>query len=342
MIIHTESVTQTVTGTTQVDLVKEVVMCRAGPDGHRLGMVRKRLPPPAQPRGAVLLVHGFGQNRYTWHVPGRSFSAYLAAEGWDVFNVDLRGQGRSRMFGSPHSRVLEEYVTHDLGAFADEAARLAERDQLVLIGHSMGGLIAYGAAATSLRGRVRALVSIGSPYEFAAGSRTLTSLTVLLTALHFTGALDRNPAVPFRFIGDHLRRRRRLWDIPSLPMPIRAWLPGSTESEVLDEYLSRAFDVASVHVALDIFRFGRRAGLPRPASFNDYATAFEALDIPLLVLAGTEDHLAPAATVRVAYERSGSSDKTYVDFPLGHIDLIVGRDAPTTVWPTVSRWLGER
>ena len=35
-------------------------------------------------RAPVLLVHGFGQNRYAWHLPARSFANHLASVGWHV------------------------------------------------------------------------------------------------------------------------------------------------------------------------------------------------------------------------------------------------------------------
>jgi hypothetical protein len=46
--------------------------------------------------------------------------------------------------------------------------------------------------------------------------------------------------------------------------------------------------------------------------------------------------------VKPAYERSRSSDKTYREFPLGHIDMVLGRDAPFTVWPALRTWLEAR
>jgi poly(3-hydroxyalkanoate) synthetase len=60
------------------------------------------------------------------------------------------------------------------------------------------------------------------------------------------------------------------------------------------------------------------------------------------VIAGTHDMLAPPESVRPMYERSPSHDKTYREFPLGHIDLVMGRDAPQTVWPLVTQWLTSR
>jgi poly(3-hydroxyalkanoate) synthetase len=75
---------------------------------------------------------------------------------------------------------------------------------------------------------------------------------------------------------------------------------------------------------------------------SDYVDRFEALDIPLLVVAGNNDDLAPPASVRPAYSRSRARDKTYRVLPLGHIDLLVGRDAPLMTWSTVTGWLEKR
>ena len=60
----------------------------------RIAIVRKRLPGSAGPR--VVLVHGFAQNRYSWHLSRRSLSAWLAGEGFDVLNLELPGHGNSR------------------------------------------------------------------------------------------------------------------------------------------------------------------------------------------------------------------------------------------------------
>lgn len=339
MILRTERVDQITDGDHRVALVKDVVLT---PGALPLGMVRKRLP-DAEPRGTVLLVHGFGQNRYTWHASKRSFSAYLAAEGWDVFNVDLRGQGRSRRFGATRPDLLDDHVQEDLPACAHEAMKLSGTDRVFLIGHSMGGLISYGAAAT-LREHVRGICTIGSPFRFGLGtSPVLAFLAAIVGAVRFTGLFDGNPAVPLALLGRHMRRRRGLWDTRAVPMPIRGWVPGKIESDVLDEYLNRAFDRTSIALAFDILRSSGPAGGLRSLDGQiDYAMAFATLDRPLLVIAGTEDHLAPPASVRPGFEESRSSDKTYREFPLGHLDLIVAREAPTTVWSTVAHWLDRR
>lgn len=339
MILRTEVVQQTIDADKRALFVKDVCMT----SGQPIGMVRKRNKEVVEgkrpSRGAVLLIHGFGQNRYTWHVPSRSFSAYLAEDGWDVFNTDLRGHGRSLNFDGKRPQVLDDYILEDMPRIAQEVLELSGAEKLVLIGHSMGGLISYCAGATKLRGKVQAIGTIGSPYRFGAGSAFLRGLATVLQASHLTGVLDSNPHLPMRFMGRHLRRRRELWDSRLWRFPVRPWRPGAVEAEILDEYLSLAFEQTNLQIALDILAGGDRVALHSRDGAVDYGIAFETLNVPLMVVAGDEDGLAPPKSVRAAYERSGSQDKSYRVFPLGHIDLIMGREAVASVWPLFRDWL---
>ncbi|UJR79070.1 alpha/beta hydrolase [Sandaracinus amylolyticus] len=340
MILRTETVEQAIDGNERGVFVKDVVMT---PGPHPLGMVRKRVVAEGTTtRGTVILIHGFGQNRYTWHSSRRSFANYLAREGWDVFNVDLRGHGRSRRFGAPRPKVMYEYIEEDVPAFVREAIALSGHDEVFLVGHSMGGLISYAVGSTSMREHVRGLVTIGSPYRFGQGSALLMLLRDAAAAIGWTGLFDSNPALPVRFVGKHLQKRAALWDNRILPLPIRGWVPGGVEKEVLDEYLSKTFEHTSLAVALDIFKAGSRQGFKSLDGMIDYSAAFEMLDRPLLVIAGTEDQLAPPESVKPAYEGSKSHDKTYRAWPLGHLDLVMGREATRTVWPMVRDWLARR
>jgi alpha-beta hydrolase superfamily lysophospholipase len=94
-------------------------------------------------RGSVLVVHGLGE-----HV-GRhaALAARLNAFGWQVAGYDLRGHGQS---GGPRGGVPDgEALLRDV-ALAIDAVRAAWRGPLVLLGHSMGGLIAARFVAGAL------------------------------------------------------------------------------------------------------------------------------------------------------------------------------------------------
>jgi alpha-beta hydrolase superfamily lysophospholipase len=101
-------------------------------DGTRLHL--REWPHPA-PVGTVTLVHGLGEHagRYA-HVAAR-----LNAWGWRVVAHDQRGHGRSE---GPRGAVpAPDALLEDLAVVLD-ATRTAAGGRRVLLGHSMGGLVA--------------------------------------------------------------------------------------------------------------------------------------------------------------------------------------------------------
>lgn len=342
MILRTEEVTQPIDGRDSRRFIKEIVYVSGA---QPLGMVRKRLP-PTELRGPylapVLLIHGFGQNRYAWHLSGRSFVNYLARQGFDVFNVDFRGHGRSRRYGSRNAECIDDYIREDLPAALAEVLALSGAARAFVVGHSMGGMIA-AAAAPRLRESLAGLVMIGSPYRFARGSATLMALARLVGALD-TRVLRHvaTSTIPVRTIGTLLRVQRVLWDSNVVPLPVRAWAPGAIEPPLLVEYLRNSFDAATFGTLAQMSRLALEERFVSRDGREDYGEAFEALEMPLLVIAGARDLLAPPPSVRPAYERSRSSDKTYQEISLGHADLLLGRAATRSVWPLVSSWMHAR
>jgi len=319
-----------------VTFVKEIVHVEGD---ARLAMVRKRLPDEGPRLGALLLTHGFGQNRYAWHLPGRSFVNHLAAAGWDVFNLDLRGHGRSGALGSRPCAAIDDYIHHDLPAALDATLAVSGEASAFLLGHSLGGLVGYAAAST-LGPRVKGIVTLGSPYAFGRGNRLLLELARGLVRV--TSALDARAKVPMRFVQRWFRGQQGLWDHPRLPLPVRAWHPESLEPALLEDYLRLAFDRATFGELASVVASGTAGRFASVDGAIDYAAAWESCDLPTLVIAGTRDLLAPEDSVYPAYERSRSRDKTFHAVPLGHADLLVGRDAPRLVWPMVTGWLARR
>ena len=109
--------------------------------------------PVADARGTALIVHGLGEHigRYA-HV-----AAHLNAWGWSVVGYDQRGHGRSE---GPRGRLgADDSLLRDLALVID-AVRASHGGPLLLLGHSMGGLVAARFVAGGL-GPGRAVVSRG-------------------------------------------------------------------------------------------------------------------------------------------------------------------------------------
>jgi pimeloyl-ACP methyl ester carboxylesterase len=256
-----------------------------------------------------------------------------------VFNLDLRGHGRSRHLGARISRGVDDYVREDLPSAVEEVQSLSGGRPVWLVGHSLGGLVSY-AAAPQLDGAIAGIASIGSPYHFARGSISLGAIALFLRGLGMAGVPVPNAGFPIHVIGGVMRRVRRLAESPIYPLPFRGWHVGALEPHVLDEHLRLAFDRAGLAELVEMFAWAahKRFGGPE----RDYAARFERLNLPLLVVSGKNDDLAPPPSVRPAFERSQTQDKQYRTLPLGHIDLLVGRDAPMLTWPLLTTWIGKR
>jgi pimeloyl-ACP methyl ester carboxylesterase len=336
VILHGRIVEQVVDRDVVSTFQKEIVVTSGSVP---LAMVRKRdaVTNDGGTLAPVLLVHGFGQNRYAWHLPARSLANYLAKSGFDVFNLDLRGHGRSRHLGAHRCVGIDDYVREDLPAAVEEVQRLSGARPVWIVGHSLGGLVAY-ASAPQLNGAVAGLVSIGSPYHLSRGSFTLGALAFFFRALAI--APLPNAPLPLQPVGLTMRLMRRFAESPLYPLPLRGWHAGSLEPHVLEQHFRLAFDRAALAEMTELFAWGKQDRIGRR---NDGTLErFESMDVPLLVVAGANDDLAPPAAVRPGFTRSRARDKTYRALPLGHIDLLVGRDAPLMTWSLIDGWLKKR
>jgi alpha-beta hydrolase superfamily lysophospholipase len=99
--------------------------------------------PCAQPRGTVLIVHGLGEHvgRY------EALATRLMAWGWRVVGHDQRGHGRSG--GARGDLPTPDALLRDL-AQVMATVRGTTAQPLVLLGHSLGGLIAARFVAEGL------------------------------------------------------------------------------------------------------------------------------------------------------------------------------------------------
>jgi len=108
--------------------------CIKARDGLRL--YERRWEPAGEPRGEIMLVHGFIEHggRYG------PTAEFLTRHGYAVSVTDLRGHGKS---DGPRCwvRSFDEYVDDLNGCFDRVAGRSAGKPVFVL-GHSLGGLIA--------------------------------------------------------------------------------------------------------------------------------------------------------------------------------------------------------
>ena len=103
----------------------------------------------AASRPVILMLHGGGQNRFSWKNTGQ----ILADQGFHVVALDARGHGDSDR--SPDADYAVETLTADVLAVLEAIGR-----PVVLIGASMGGLTGILAADRAGPRRVTRLILV--------------------------------------------------------------------------------------------------------------------------------------------------------------------------------------
>jgi alpha-beta hydrolase superfamily lysophospholipase len=343
--VREERVEQAIDGERRGTFQKEILRAELA-SGRNLALVRKRSS-ESPSHGAVVLIHGFAQNRYSWHLDQRSLVNFLAEQGLDTYNLELAGHGRSREFGTAPPLAFSDYID-DCTEVVKAVAAYSGQGKVFVMGHSMGGAVCYAIAPLCTE-HIAGVITLGGIYYFGRNP-VLSQIARLLTVVDRRSSRLRRLGIGFntKILGQGLIKLLPLADKLSWSLPIAGWVPGSTERSIISERVLKGFDWTGLGVCMQMMGWavnGRFDG----EDGTDYKARFAALDIPLLVVAGNEDRLATPADVRPAWEDSQSSDKTYREFsPVkdeihwGHLCIVLGAKASTYVWPFLAEWMLER
>jgi pimeloyl-ACP methyl ester carboxylesterase len=197
----------------------------------------RRWEPAGEARGSVTLVHGVMALAETWWRIGPA----LARRGWSVEAVDLPG----------HAGDVRRNGALDLDAFVDGVAARLDGPVDLLVGHSLGAIVALGLVGRD-PGAARALVLEEPP---GLGAVDLGALATVIVQDAAAVRIDRAPLVARE------REANPRWD------------PGDVERSVrgIEEADSEAIATA----------------LDGPLRW-ELSALLDAVDVPVLVLAARD------------------------------------------------------
>ena len=222
--------------------------------------------PETAPRAVIVVSHGLAEHggRY------ETLAGELVQRDYAVYAIDHRGHGRS---SGPRANIERfSHLVSDFCAFTGRCAREHLDTPVFMLGHSMGGAVAF-ASALRLQHTLRGLVLSAPALATDQKVPPLQEMFVrfLSVVAPNTGALalpanavSRDPSVVARYEADPLVHHKAI--------------PARTLVELL----------------------GAMQGFP--------ASAHE-LRLPTLVLHGTADTLVPLAATRPVYQAFGTRDR---------------------------------
>ena len=260
-----------------------------------LPLYAQRWLPDREPSSVVVISHGLGEHSGRY----RLLAEHLVAQGHGVYALDHRGHGRS---GGPRANIERfNHVVTDFSAFVVSSAQENADVPVFVIGHSMGGAIAF-ASAIQLQDSLRGLV-LSAP-ALAAGevvsSVKLALVRLLSVIAPGAGALQLPPSAVSR-------DPQVVRDYESDPLVFHKSVPARTVLELLQAM----------------------QGFPESA---------RNLRLPVLIQHGTADSLVPLSATRPLYQDLGSIDRT-VKIYEGLYHEIYNEPERAVVIDDLCRWL---
>jgi polyhydroxyalkanoate synthase subunit PhaC len=264
--------------------------------------------------------------------PGRSLLRYLSERGIRPLLVDWgKPEAVERGF------TLTDYVAGRLDA-AFEAALACAGTPLTVLGYCMGGLLAV-AVAQRRRRDTEALALLATPWDFHAAqieqARLLGSLAPWLEA--GCAPLGEVPvdALQALFLGlDPLLALRKFSRFATLDPAA----PEAEEFVALEDWLNDGVPLA-LPVARECLAEWYGANTPMHGAWRIAGTPVlpDRVTMPALVVVPARDRIVPPASAVALAEALPQA--TRLDPPLGHIGMIVGRQAETRLWQPLAAWL---
>jgi len=220
----------------------------------------------AADRPTILMLHGGGQNRFSWKNTGQ----ILADRGFHVIALDARGHGDSDR--APGARYTIHALANDIATVLEQIDR-----PVVIIGASMGGLTGIMAAAAAGPQRVTGLVLVDvvPRFEHEGTERIRDFMT-----RHVHGFDNLEQAADA--IADYLPHRRRPRNLEGLKKNLRHrdgrwhwhWDPAFVTSVSDDPFADiDELEHAAAGLAIPILLIrGKLSDVVSPAGVEDFLT----------------------------------------------------------------------
>ncbi len=286
-------------------------------------------------RDPLLIVPGYGMNSFIFgfHPRGTSMEGYLAGRGFEVWSVDLRGQGKSRRDGGSMKYGLDDLVMTDLftaihGVLEHTATSAQSVD---VIGCSLGASMMFAYAVCVPDNHLGRMVSMGGPVRWV---RIHPVLRAAFASPELVGKLP-------------ILGTRRLASA-ALPLLSRApWLLSIyLHPQIVDmsqaEQLVRTVENPNRHVNKDIARWIKSGDLF--VDGKNVSEGLRAVKNPLLTVIANADGIVPRETaiwphLNIGSERRDMLEVGTYSLPIAHADMFVSDHAPELVFQPLADWL---
>lgn len=287
----------------------------------------------------LVIVPGYGMNSFIFgfHPSGPPMEAYLAAQGFEVWSVNLRGQGGSKSIGGSRKYGFRELALVDLPCIIDTvlAETRTEHTQVDVIGCSLGATITYSYLAHHANDhRIGSMANIGGPLRWNQVH------PLIRTAFVYPKLAS---IVPVR--GTKKLARAALPIARKVPRALSIYMNAKISDLSQADALVQTVDNPNSYLNYQIACWVKNKDLV--VNGLNISHALKRMEqIPMLCLAGNKDGIVPPETALSAVSVLGEDrvEKLIVGdhtHQFSHADLFISRLSQDRVFRPVADWFKQ-
>ncbi|HEX9979677.1 MAG TPA: class III poly(R)-hydroxyalkanoic acid synthase subunit PhaC [Flavobacterium sp.] len=291
---------------------------------------------PATITTPILIVYAL-VNRYDMMdlQEDRSFVRNLQAGGADIFLVDWG-------YPAPEDKyyTMDEYINGYLNDAVDAVIQLSKAEKITVMGICQGGTfsIIYSALHPE---KVQNLVTLVTPVDFATQNDMLGKWARHLDA---DALVDSHGIIPGELLNRGFERLKPMLKTNKY-LNI---LASGEEAQVVNFLRMEKWINDSPPQAGECFRqfikdlYQQNKLVQGTFVIGGQKVNLNRITMPLLNIYAAQDHLVPPAASIALNNLVGSTDKSLVEFPGGHIGVFTGARSQKELAPGITSWLKER
>ena len=302
-------------------------------------------------RPSLMLVPGICGNHFFFDLDdNHSLAKFLADQDWDVWMLDarthdgdgdfffgtLRGLQSDREWINRYWDMDNTYLKKDIVTAAEFIKEKSDYIKFFIIGHSLGGYLAYAYAELVRQDDLAGIITLGSS--------ALANPFILTWKSDHRFGFRVGQRAYVRPFGQPCVHISKFFIEENEGKPLLGQYYENTTSMSVRENISYKRDDEAAGVWVDMM-LGRD---PRyydghwvdPQTLYDYTAHLSDITVPFLAIAGDEDGSDPKADIYATYQNVSSMIKKFVSISdYAHMDLILGDTANIKVFPEITNWL---
>lgn len=273
--------------------------------------------------------------------PGHSYVEFMINQGYDVYLLDWGAPGIE-----DKNLTFDDYTLNYMPRAIRKMKAVSGSNEFSLLGWCIGAILTTLYASLRPDDGLRNLVLLTAPLDFSkkesitfgrwTDERYFDVEKVLAAFGNVPPEMIEYGAKALKPVENYVGNYLRLWDNLENPQVVEAWHAMNTWVTDNIPMAGGAFR----QLIVDLYRNDKL--MQGTMMIRGERVDLSRLRANLLTVIAEADHITPACQSETLIPKVGSTDKTVLRIPGGHIGIMAGSGASKRTWPQIDGWLASR